>query len=67
MKICVIGDGAWGTALAINAVNNNHQTVIWGAFPEYLQQMEKHGKTVSFFRVFVCRIRCCLTPALKLL
>ena len=48
MKICVIGDGAWGTALAINAVNNNHQTVIWGAFPEYLQQMEKTRENSKF-------------------
>ena len=48
MKICVIGDGAWGTALAINAVNNNHQTVVWGAFPEYLQQMEKTRENSKF-------------------
>ena len=48
MKICVIGDGAWGTALAINAVNNNHQTVVWGAFPEYLQQMKKTRENSKF-------------------
>ena len=48
MKICVIGDGAWGTALAINAVNNNHQTVVWGAFPEYLQQMKETGENSRF-------------------
>ena len=40
MKICVIGDGAWGTALAINAVQNKHEVVLWGAFPEYLEQMQ---------------------------
>ncbi len=32
MKICVIGDGAWGTALAINALENKHNVVMWGAF-----------------------------------
>ena len=48
MKICVIGDGAWGTALAINAVNNNHQTVVWGAFPEYLQQMKETRENSRF-------------------
>ena len=48
MKICVIGDGAWGTALAINALANKHHVVIWGAFPEYLNEMRKNRENRKF-------------------
>lgn len=48
MKICVIGDGAWGTALAVNALKNKHHVVIWGAFPEYLDEMRKIRENIKF-------------------
>ena len=48
MKICVAGDGAWGTALAVNAVQNKHEVVIWGAFPEYLEEMRKTRENSKF-------------------
>ena len=48
MKICVIGDGAWGTALAVNALANNHRVVIWGAFPEDLDEMRKTRENRKF-------------------
>ena len=48
MKICVIGDGAWGTALAVNAVQNKHKVVLWGAFPEYLEQMQNTRENSKF-------------------
>lgn len=48
MKICVIGDGAWGTALAINALENKHDVVIWGAFPEYLDEIRTKRENRKF-------------------
>ena len=48
MKICVIGDGAWGTALAINALENKHDVVIWGAFPEYLDEIREKRENRKF-------------------
>ncbi|MBR1952942.1 MAG: NAD(P)-binding domain-containing protein, partial [Lentisphaeria bacterium] len=48
MKICVIGDGAWGTALAVNAVQNKHKVVLWGAFPDYLEQMQNTRENSKF-------------------
>ena len=48
MKICVAGDGAWGTALAVNAIENNHKVVLWGAFPEYLEQMKISRENTKF-------------------
>ena len=41
MKIAVFGDGAWGTALAMNLIANGHGVTLWGAFPDYLEEMKK--------------------------
>lgn len=35
MKIGVLGDGGWGTALAILLHNKGNQVTLWGAFPDY--------------------------------
>ena len=48
MKIAVFGDGAWGTALALNLIANNHKVVIWGAFPEYLREMAEKRENFKF-------------------
>ena len=48
MKITVIGDGAWGTALALNMLHNGHQVQIWGAFPDYLVQMQERKENFKF-------------------
>ena len=34
MKIAVLGDGGWGTALALTAYRNGHDVIVWGAFQE---------------------------------
>ena len=48
MKIAVIGDGAWGTALALNMLNNGHEVQIWGAFPEYLEEIRTRQENFKF-------------------
>ncbi|MBO5724389.1 MAG: NAD(P)-dependent glycerol-3-phosphate dehydrogenase [Lentisphaeria bacterium] len=35
-RIAVLGDGAWGTALALTLLQNRHQVTLWGPFPENL-------------------------------
>ncbi len=40
-KIAVIGDGAWGTTLAILLSHNGHHVTLWGAFPDYVDQIRK--------------------------
>ncbi len=35
----VLGDGGWGTALAIQLHRRGHQVRWWGAFPEYLREL----------------------------
>ena len=48
MKIAVFGDGAWGTALALNLIANGHKVIIWGAFPDYLEEMKKKRENFRF-------------------
>ena len=48
MKISVFGDGAWGSALAMNLVDNGHEVTLWGAFPDYLAEMEKTRRNTKF-------------------
>ena len=48
MKITVIGDGAWGTALALNMLSNGHTVQIWGAFPDYLNEMHSRRENFKF-------------------
>lgn len=38
-NICIIGDGGWGTALALVLHRNGHAVRVWGAFPEYIEQI----------------------------
>ena len=48
MKVSVIGDGARGTALALNMICNHHQVTLWGAFPDYLEQVKKRRENFKF-------------------
>ena len=48
MKISVFGDGAWGTALAMNLISNGHDVTVWGAFPDYLKEMESKRENFRF-------------------
>ncbi|MBE6376592.1 MAG: NAD(P)-dependent glycerol-3-phosphate dehydrogenase [Lentisphaeria bacterium] len=48
MKVTVIGDGAWGTALALNMLRNGHKVQLWGAFPEYLQEIAERKENYKF-------------------
>ena len=48
MKITVLGDGAWGTALACNLLSNGHEVVMWGAFPDYLEEMARKRENFKF-------------------
>jgi len=46
--IAVIGDGAWGTALGLVAAENGNGVRVWGAFPEYVAEVEKSRENKKF-------------------
>ncbi len=48
MKIAVLGDGAWGSALAMNLARNGHEVIVWGAFPDYIEKLQKERVNSRF-------------------
>jgi glycerol-3-phosphate dehydrogenase (NAD(P)+) len=41
MKISVMSDGGWGTAVALVLVANGHKVTMWGPFPDYIEEMRE--------------------------
>lgn len=50
MKIAVIGDGGWGTANALLLANYGHDVTLWGAFPEYIEEMKRTRRNEKFLK-----------------
>ena len=50
MKIAVIGDGGWGTANALLLAGNGHDVTLWGAFPEYVEEMRRTRRNEKFLK-----------------
>ncbi|MDP3920897.1 MAG: NAD(P)H-dependent glycerol-3-phosphate dehydrogenase [Candidatus Omnitrophota bacterium] len=48
MKIAVLGDGGWGTALAVVSDRNKNDVVLWSAFPEYAKVLREKRENVKF-------------------
>ncbi len=47
-NIAVIGDGGWGTTLALLLNKKGVSVKLWGAFPEYVEQMRSKKENVKF-------------------
>lgn len=50
MKIVVIGDGGWGTANALLLANYGNEVTLWGAFPEYIEEMRRTRRNDKFLK-----------------
>lgn len=48
MNVSVIGDGGWGTALAMVLRRNGHQVTVWGPFAEYIERVRQTGENTKF-------------------
>ncbi len=40
-NISIIGDGGWGTTLAVHLAHKKLNVKLWGAFPEYVKQVQQ--------------------------
>lgn len=47
-KISIIGDGGWGTTLAILLSGKGHSVTLWGAFPEYVETVKAKRVSAKF-------------------
>jgi len=50
MKIAVIGDGGWGTANALLLAGYGHDVTMWGAFPDYVEEMCRTRRNDRFLK-----------------
>ena len=50
MKITVIGDGGWGTANAMLLAGYGHDVTLWGAVPEYIEEMRRTRRNEKFLK-----------------
>ncbi|MDD4101274.1 MAG: NAD(P)-dependent glycerol-3-phosphate dehydrogenase [Kiritimatiellae bacterium] len=48
MKITVIGDGGWGTAVALLLNSYGHKITVWGPFPDYLAEISTRCENPRF-------------------
>ena len=48
MKITIIGDGGWGTALGLLLRQNGHEVTIWGPFADYLAEVRARRENVRY-------------------
>lgn len=47
-RVTVLGDGGWGSCLAVLLGGLGHRVTLWGAFPEYVEQVRKTRENVKF-------------------
>ena len=52
MKISVLGNGGWGTALAILLKNKGFDVALWGAFKEDIEAIKHDGENKKFLPGF---------------
>lgn len=43
-----MGDGGWGTTLAVHLAKKKYKVNLWGAFPEYIAHLKKNRENTKF-------------------
>lgn len=49
-KITVLGDGAWGTTLAILLSKNGHEVMVWSVFRDHLDLLNKERENKKYLK-----------------
>lgn len=50
MKITIIGDGGWGTAIGLLLNSNGHTITLWGPFEDYLEEIRTTGENSRYLK-----------------
>ncbi len=48
VNIAILGDGGWGTTLAIHLAQLGHRPRLWGAFPDYVKVLQRRRENPKF-------------------
>lgn len=48
MQVSIIGDGGWGTALALVLAGNGHNVTVWGPFSDYISEIRESSENRKF-------------------
>src|SRR5664279_1764114 len=48
IRVTVLGDGGWGTALALVNLRRGNEVMIWSAFADYAAVLQKEHENVKF-------------------
>ncbi len=51
-RVTVLGDGGWGTTLALLLSNKGYPVILWGAFPKYVEEVRKKRENIKFLPGF---------------
>jgi glycerol-3-phosphate dehydrogenase (NAD(P)+) len=53
-RVGIIGDGGWGTALALVLHNNSHAVRVWGPFADYIVEIQRRHRNEKFLPGIEC-------------
>ncbi len=51
-NIGILGDGGWGTTLALVLAGKGYSVSLWGAFPDYVEEIRRKRENVKFLPGF---------------
>ncbi len=65
MKVSILGDGGWGTALSLLLARGGEEVTVWGAFPAYLREVARTRENRKYLPGVVIPPETRLTSDLK--
>ncbi|MBE7446726.1 MAG: NAD(P)-dependent glycerol-3-phosphate dehydrogenase [Planctomycetia bacterium] len=60
-KIAVIGNGGWGTTLAILLHKKGYEVTLWGADPSYVEYLKEKKENIKYLKGFPIPSGICIT------
>ncbi|NQT91003.1 MAG: NAD(P)-dependent glycerol-3-phosphate dehydrogenase [Candidatus Omnitrophica bacterium] len=64
-KVTILGDGGWGTALAMLLCGKGSSVSLWGAFPDYIEVLKKSRENTKFLPGFTIPDKVLITSDIK--